>query len=239
MNITDLINIIGLIGTGSDIGPIFRGILVLIAIITPLILYIFKSRAREYILTLLIIYISLPLSVRFIIGVVDVKHYAPIIYYVPAFISLIILIALYLYKVRSLFFYVSLFFCVPVIYLSILISNHYHHVVCYKEGGVLVHRPLSSHRHDGNTICHLEYKDGGKACKNNADCMGDCIKVSNIVEHGKCSPATLYNGGYIYYESMDDPYESEQKCPHDEVNGSCKLELFNKSDKWKDFHYVM
>lgn len=107
---------------------------------------------------------------------------------------------------------------------------------CEKRGGVLVHHPLSS-VHDGrSSICNFEYKDGGKACKSNADCMGDCIKVPDIVEHGRCSPATLYGGLGVHYVSTEGSYDT---CPYDEVRGFCKLELFNKSDKWKDFHYVM
>jgi len=106
---------------------------------------------------------------------------------------------------------------------------------CEKRGGILVHHPLISNRRSDNLNCNVEYKDGGKDCKSNVDCMGDCIKVPNIVEHGKCSPATLYNGLGIHYFSTEDPSDT---CPHDEANGSCGLELFNKSDQWKDFHYV-
>ncbi|MDA0781269.1 MAG: hypothetical protein O2942_03280 [Proteobacteria bacterium] len=107
--------------------------------------------------------------------------------------------------------------------------------LCENKGGVLgvlVHHPISSHHHDDNTICSVKYEDGGKNCQRNSDCTGDCIRISNNTEHGKCSPATLYHTVGIY------PYDSKQQCPHDERNGSCELELFNKSDTWKDYHYV-
>lgn len=107
---------------------------------------------------------------------------------------------------------------------------------CQKKGGDIVYHPYSMARNE-YVFCNVDYPDGGKECQSNSECMGDCIKVPDNNENGKCSPATLYHGDGIHRESK--AYKADKPCPFDERKSkNCELELFNKSDQWKDYHSV-